>query len=88
MELYTRFDINSFSTRNVNAMLSRPEPTRFIIAMPFTSKFAQQMVDSERKNIDCLDNMLVIGFIALILMSYLHTVMSDKTLYKKMLMTL
>ena len=54
-------DKGFFSTRNVNAMLNRPEPTRFIIAMPFTSKFAQGMVDSERKDIDCLDKTLVIG---------------------------
>ena len=54
-------DKGFFSTRNVNAMLNRPEPIRFIIAMPFTSKFAQKMVDSERKDIDCLDKTLVIG---------------------------
>lgn len=54
-------DKGFFSTRNVNAMLNRPEPTRFVIAMPFTSKFAQRMVDSERKDIDCLDKTLVIG---------------------------
>ena len=54
-------DKGFFSRRNVNAMLNRPEPTRFIIAMPFTSKFAQKMVDGERKDIDCLDKTLVIG---------------------------
>lgn len=54
-------DKGFFSTRNVDAMLNRPEPTRFVIAMPFTSKFAQRMVDSERKDIDCLDKTLVIG---------------------------
>ncbi len=31
-----------------------------------------------------MQNKLFIGFIALILMSYLHTVMSDKALHKKM----
>ena len=54
-------DKGFFSTRNVNAMLNGPEPTRFVIAMPFTSKFAQKMVESERKDIDCLDKTLVIG---------------------------
>ena len=54
-------DKGFFSTRNVNAMLNSPEPTRFVIAMPFTSKFAQKMVESERKDIDCLDKTLVIG---------------------------
>lgn len=42
-------------------MLNRQEPIRFVIAMPFTSKFAQKMVDGERKDIDCLDKTLVIG---------------------------
>lgn len=54
-------DKGFFSTRNVNTMLNRAEPTRFVIAMPFTSKFAQGMVDSERKDIDCLDKTLVVG---------------------------
>lgn len=54
-------DKGFFSTRNVNAMLNGPEPTRFVIAMPFTSKFAQKVVESERKDIDCLDKTLVIG---------------------------
>lgn len=54
-------DKGFFSTRNVNAMLNRQGPIRFVIAMPFTSKFAQKMVDSERKDIDCLDKTLVIG---------------------------
>ena len=33
---------------------------------------------------DSMQNKLFIGFIALIMMSHLHTVMSDKGLYKKM----
>lgn len=54
-------DKGFFSTRNVNAMLNRAEPIRFVIAVPFTSKFAKKMVASERKDIDCLQNTLVIG---------------------------
>ena len=54
-------DKGFFSTRKVNTMLNRAEPTRFIIAMPFTFKFAQGIVDSERKDIDCLDKTLVVG---------------------------
>jgi len=54
-------DKGFFSTRNVNAMLNRSTPTRFVIAIPFTSKFAKKMVASERKDIDCLQHTLVIG---------------------------
>ncbi|MGW8956309.1 hypothetical protein [Paenibacillus sp. NPDC055715] len=42
-------------------MLNRQNPTRFIIAVPFTSQFAKKMVVSERKDIDRLQHTLVIG---------------------------
>lgn len=54
-------DKGFFSTRNVNAMLNRTEPIRFIIAVPFTSQFAKRTVVSERKDIDHLQNTLVVG---------------------------
>lgn len=54
-------DKGFFSTRNVNAMLNRPTSMRFVMAVPFTSQFAKQMVASERKDIDRLDHTLVIG---------------------------
>lgn len=54
-------DKGFFSTRNVNAMLNRPSPIRFVIAVPFTSQFAKKMVASERKDIDRLQHTLVIG---------------------------
>lgn len=54
-------DKGFFSTRNVNAMLNRTHPIRFIIAIPFTSQFAKRMVASERKDIDQLQHTLVIG---------------------------
>jgi hypothetical protein len=54
-------DKGFFSTRNVNAMMNRAHPTRFVIAVPFTSQFAKKMVASERKDIDCLQHTLVIG---------------------------
>lgn len=54
-------DKGFFSARNVNTMLNRSDPTRFIIAVPFTSRFAQKMVKGERKDMDCLQNTLVIG---------------------------
>lgn len=54
-------DKGFFSTRNVNAMLNRTNPIRFVIAVPFTSQFAKKMVASERKDIDRLQHTLVIG---------------------------
>lgn len=54
-------DKGFFSTKNINAMLNSPNPTQFVIAMPFTSKFALKMIDSERKDIDCIQNTIVIG---------------------------
>jgi transposase len=58
--MLTVMDKGFFSTRNVNAMLNR-NSSRFIIAMPFTSRFAKRLVASERKDIDCLQNTLVMG---------------------------
>jgi len=49
------------STKNINAMLNDPAGIRFLIAMSFTLSFTQKQVDSERKDIDCLDNAIVIG---------------------------
>lgn len=54
-------DKGFFSTRNVNAMLNRAHPIRFVVAVPFTSQFAKKMVASERKDIDHLQRTLVIG---------------------------
>lgn len=54
-------DKGFFSTRNINAMLSLKFGTRFIIAVPFTSSFAKKQVESESKDIDCLENTIVIG---------------------------
>lgn len=54
-------DKGFFSTRNVNAMLDRANPVRFVIAVPFTSQFAKKMVAGERKDIDQLQHTLVIG---------------------------
>lgn len=54
-------DKGFYSKRNVNAMLNRSNPIRFVIAIPFTSQFAKGMVASERKDIDSLQHTLVIG---------------------------
>ncbi len=54
-------DKGFFSTRNVNAMLDKEQQTEFIIAVPFTSKFAKGLVTSEAKDIDTLSNTIVYG---------------------------
>lgn len=54
-------DKGFYSTRNINTMLDDPSHIRFIIAVPFTAGFARKQVESERKDIDCLQNMIVSG---------------------------
>jgi transposase len=54
-------DKGFFSARNVNAMLSERRHVDFIIAVPFTSKFAKDLVKSEGKGIDTLSNTIVYG---------------------------
>jgi transposase len=43
-------DKGFFSAKNVNMLFGKG--IRFLVSMPFTSKFAQQQVESERKDID------------------------------------
>jgi hypothetical protein len=50
------------STKNINAMLSKTSAIRFIIALPFSLAFAKNQVDSETKDIDCVDNSVPVGF--------------------------
>jgi hypothetical protein len=54
-------DKGFFSARNVNAMLSEQQQMDFVIAVPFTSKFAKDQVKSEKKDIDTLSNTIVHG---------------------------
>lgn len=54
-------DKGFFSTRNINTMLDSTNPLRFIISVPFTSNFAKSQVSSESKDIDCLQNTIVLG---------------------------
>jgi transposase len=54
-------DKGFFSTKNVNAMLSPKYQIEFIVAVPFTSKFALGLVESEGKGIDTLNNTIVHG---------------------------
>ncbi len=49
------------STGNMNAMLDDPHGIRFVIALPFTMSFAKKQVQSERKDIDRIENALLVG---------------------------
>jgi transposase len=49
------------STKNINAMLSETAFTRFLIALPFTMTFAKNQVESETKDIDCVENTIIVG---------------------------
>ena len=52
-------DKGFFSTRNINSMLNDEANIRFVIAVPFTSRFAKNQIESERKDIDCVQNTIV-----------------------------
>ena len=54
-------DKGFFSTKNVNAMLGPKHHTNFLIAVPFTNKFALSQVEGERDDIDTLANTIVAG---------------------------
>ena len=54
-------DKGFFSAKNIDAMLSEQQHVDFIIAVPFTNKFAKTLVESESKDIDTLNNTIVTG---------------------------
>lgn len=56
-------DKGFFSTKNINYMLKDTGngPVRFLMSVPFTSSFAKKQVDSERKDIDRVENTIVIN---------------------------
>ncbi len=54
-------DKGFFSTKNINTMLEDPENIKFVIAAPFTLGFVKKQIQSEKKDIDCLRNTIVIG---------------------------
>jgi transposase len=54
-------DKGFYSKKNVKSMLHDEKIKKFIIAMPFTSGFAQQQVTSEQKDIDKIENTIVVG---------------------------
>ena len=49
------------SKNNVDAMLDDEDGIRFLLAVPFTMAFAKNQTDSERNDIDSVDNTIVIG---------------------------
>jgi transposase len=49
------------SKKNINDMLCDEDPFRFLISVPFTLKFATDQVISEMKDIDTIDNTIVVG---------------------------
>ena len=53
-------DKGFYSNKNINALLDN-NLLRFIIAVPFTANIAKTNVSSERKDIDCAQNTIVIG---------------------------
>jgi len=54
-------DKGFFSRENVTAMLGDKKIKKFIIAIPFTSSFAKQQVAGERKDIDSVQNTIVVN---------------------------
>ena len=49
------------STKNINAMCKKEEGVRFLIAMPFSHKFAKQQVEREKNGLNSVDNTITIG---------------------------
>lgn len=56
-------DKGFFSAKNINFLLgdSERKAHNFLISMPFTSAFAKKQVESERKDIDCVENTIVVN---------------------------
>ena len=56
-------DKGFYSKRNIDYMLKDTGngPVKFLIAVPFTSAFAKKQVESERKDIDSVENTIVIN---------------------------
>jgi hypothetical protein len=57
-------DKGFFSAKNVNMLLDDGEGNqryRFLMPVPFTSKFAKSQVESERKDSDSIENVVLTG---------------------------
>ena len=74
-------DKGFYSQKNVNGMLSEQQRLDFIIAVPFTNKFAKELVKSESKDIDTLSNTIVCGKGSLRAVTRLHRWNSKHTVY-------
>ena len=48
------------SKRNIDTMLSDPDGIRFLVSLPFTMKFALNQVESEREDIDTVENTMIV----------------------------
>jgi transposase len=58
-EIMIVMDKGFFSARNINALLNDYEECKFLISVPFTSVFAKNQIESERKDIDNISNVIV-----------------------------
>jgi len=54
-------DKGFYSHKNITAMLEDKTIKKFIISLPFTSSFARQQVVGERKDIDSVQNTIVVN---------------------------
>ena len=62
MDLMIVMDKGFFSAKNVNMLLEEDggkQQYRFLISVPFTNKFAKSQVESERKDIDKIENVIL-----------------------------
>jgi transposase len=78
-QMISVMDKGFFSAKNVNTMLS--QHVDFIIAVPFTSKFAKELVKSEKKDIDTLNNTIVCGADSMRAVTKLQKWNKEHTLY-------
>jgi len=54
-------DKGFYSAKNINMMLKEESEVKFVISVPFSTKFAKNQVKSENKDIDSLRNTIVYG---------------------------
>ena len=56
-------DKGFYSSRNVSYLLGKENqaPTPFLLAVPFTTAFARHQVAGERKDIDCVENTILVN---------------------------
>jgi transposase len=76
-------DKGFFSTRNINYMLkdTGDGPVKFLISVPFTSAFAKKQVESERKDIDSVENTILINSYSMRAVTKERTWNKDHKLY-------